>query len=164
MAHDHIKPPFTGKDDAVMQDIIFNFARSLYALCGGREADPRRSQKVSCIQIAIRDGSEGTLDLLQTVPGGAGAIVAERRRQIAIEGLTAANDDRYTGGELILAASCYLGRGEWPKTWLINWFKPKDRRSNLVRAGALIAAEIDRLDRAAIKSTPGSDGINRGIS
>lgn len=34
---------------------------------------------------------------------------------------------------------------EWP--WARCGWKPKDRRSNLVRAGALIAAELDRMDR-----------------
>lgn len=37
----------------------------------------------------------------------------------------------------------------WPIGWAWKWWKPKDRRQNLVRAGALIAAEIERLDRAA---------------
>jgi hypothetical protein len=56
-----------------------------------------------------------------------------------------------------------LGRGEtpvwahaqfnvptmWPRSWRPSWWKPKDRRRDLVRAGALILAEIERLDRAA---------------
>lgn len=33
----------------------------------------------------------------------------------------------------------------WP--WADEWWKPKDRRADLVRAGALILAEIDRIDR-----------------
>ena len=33
----------------------------------------------------------------------------------------------------------------WP--WAAEWWKPKDCRRNLVRAGALILAEIERLDR-----------------
>lgn len=37
----------------------------------------------------------------------------------------------------------------WP--WDQSWFKPKDRRRDLVRAGALIVAEIDRLDRSALQ-------------
>lgn len=36
----------------------------------------------------------------------------------------------------------------WPKSWAPQWWNPKDRRRNLVRAGALIVAEIERLDRA----------------
>lgn len=34
----------------------------------------------------------------------------------------------------------------WP--WDTNWWKPKGQRRNLVKAGALIVAEIERLDRA----------------
>ncbi len=37
----------------------------------------------------------------------------------------------------------------WPD-WDGQWWKPKDRRRDLVRAGALILAEIERLDRAAV--------------
>lgn len=36
----------------------------------------------------------------------------------------------------------------WPRSWHPSWWKPKDRVRDLVRAGALIAAEIDRLQRA----------------
>lgn len=35
----------------------------------------------------------------------------------------------------------------WP--WLGKWWKPGDRRGDLLKAGALIVAEIERLDRAA---------------
>lgn len=37
---------------------------------------------------------------------------------------------------------------QWPASWHASWWKPKDRIRDLVRAGALIAAEIDRLQRA----------------
>ena len=33
----------------------------------------------------------------------------------------------------------------WP--WVRRWWKPTDRRRDLVKAGALILAEIERLDR-----------------
>lgn len=33
----------------------------------------------------------------------------------------------------------------WP--WDVKWWKPKDRRRDLIRAAALIVAEIERLDR-----------------
>lgn len=36
---------------------------------------------------------------------------------------------------------------QWP--WEAGWWKPKDRRRDLVRAAALLIAEIERLDRAA---------------
>jgi hypothetical protein len=34
----------------------------------------------------------------------------------------------------------------WP--WSQDWWKPTNPRRDLVKAGALIAAEIERLDRA----------------
>lgn len=88
---------------------------------------------------------------------GAALIAAERRRQIEVEGWSPEHDDKHDGGQLSHAAACYaLGRTElrlnavtthfWP--WDRHWWKPKDRISDLVRAGALIAAEIDRLKRA----------------
>jgi hypothetical protein len=85
-------------------------------------------------------------------------IAAERARQIEVEGWTPEHDDKHGKGELVHAAECYIARAprtaypppHWP--WDRDWWKPKDRRSNLVRAGALIAAEIERLDRAAIQS------------
>lgn len=88
-------------------------------------------------------------------------VAAERRRQIDVEGWTPEHDDVVGGGVLADAATCYamfqgtdseLPKGYydlWP--WDRGWWKPKDRRSNLVRAAALLLAEIERLDRAAEK-------------
>lgn len=84
-------------------------------------------------------------------------IAAERRRQIEEEDWTPEHDDEHRAGELADAAACYAAddgahpnEGEppsgWP--WGANWWKPKDRRHDLIRAGALIVAEIERLDRA----------------
>lgn len=88
---------------------------------------------------------------------GIESIAAERRRQIEVEGWTPEHDDEHDCGEMALAAAAYAtecvvarkGHGWqwWP--WDRKWWKPRDERSNLVRAGALIAAEIDRLDRKA---------------
>lgn len=83
-------------------------------------------------------------------------VLTERRRQVASEGWTAAHDDKYDTGSLSTAAACYAMQSdfnlgappEWP--WSLAWWKPSDERSNLVKAGALILAEIERLDRAAI--------------
>lgn len=90
--------------------------------------------------------------------GGAGLIAIERQRQITEEGWTAEHDDRHTNESLTEASYCYAMRGDhpmyatrppasWP--WDRQWWKPKDHIRNLVIAGALIAAEIDRLRRAA---------------
>lgn len=75
-------------------------------------------------------------------------VLAERRRQTDEEGWTADHDDEYTKGQLAAAATCYVTGFPlyWP--WLRSWWKPTTRRRNLVKAGALILAEIERLDRA----------------
>lgn len=87
-------------------------------------------------------------------------ILAERKRQIEQEGFTVAHDAMHGQLELESAAYCYMkangpgeapaGTGEkmgthWP--WEMSWWKPKDRLSNLVRAGALYLAGAERADR-----------------
>jgi hypothetical protein len=87
-------------------------------------------------------------------------IAAERRRQIEVEGWVPEHDDAHDSGQLAMAAVCYArfstGRRihrlgscplDWP--WDIEWWKPKCPRRDLIRAAALIVAEIERLDRAA---------------
>ncbi|WP_375079859.1 hypothetical protein [Pseudomonas aeruginosa] len=86
-------------------------------------------------------------------------VQAERRRQITAEGWTPDHDDLYCAAELPRAAAAYILNGandEAPAIWPFSakWWKPRDARSNYVRAGALILAEIERLDRAA----PGKEG------
>ncbi|MFG8551851.1 hypothetical protein ACEP3E_12140 [Pseudomonas aeruginosa] len=87
-------------------------------------------------------------------------VQAERRRQITAEGWTPEHDDLYCAAELPRAAAAYILNGandEAPAIWSFSakWWKPRDARSNYVRAGALILAEIERLDRAA----PGKEGV-----
>lgn len=105
---------------------------------------------------AIREliGAVATLD-----------VAAERNRQIEVEMWEPANDDKYRRGELADAAACYAANAAgavWttpvPKAW--PWpkekWKPKTARQDLVRAGALILAEIERLDRLATPSLEGN--------
>src|SRR5690606_7057532 len=100
-------------------------------------------------------------------------VASERKRQIEVEKYTTDADDTYVDGQLARAAVCYattaivtaslLRRGldpaliaekskiagvppSWP--WDQAWWKPKGARRDLVRAAALIIAEIERLDRA----------------
>ncbi len=75
-------------------------------------------------------------------------ITEERRRQVESEGWSRAHDDSHGNGELVEAAVCYaVGNSDrWP--WDKYWWKPSGRVRDLVKAGALIAAEIDRLQRA----------------
>ena len=101
-------------------------------------------------------------------------IAAERARQVTEEGWTPEHDNGHDDGALALAAACYVlphdrrtmevdtewiggwaGPGpkrvvkprDWP--WKPEWWKPTpdDRVRELAKAGALIAAEIDRLKR-----------------
>lgn len=99
---------------------------------------------------------------------GARLITAERQRQITQEGWTPDHDDEHVRGELAGAAVCYILHAlqqddiedepwplpQWP--WAVSYWKPSgDPRRNLVKAGALIAAEIDRLTRATeVITTP----------
>lgn len=79
-------------------------------------------------------------------------VVAERDRQRHAEGWTEAHDDAYSDGELSRAAASYclpdshVPAHFWP--WAAEWWKPTTPRRNLVKAAALIIAEIDRIDRA----------------
>lgn len=79
---------------------------------------------------------------------GVAQIAQERRRQVEAEGFTAEHDDQWIDNELVEAALCYATETPyWPKKWDSAWFKPTTRINNLVKAAALIAAEIDRLQR-----------------
>ena len=97
---------------------------------------------------------------------GAGLIAAERFRQIHEEGWSSSHDDEHDQGEMINAALAYAAAARggltnhqiefcfWP--WSKEWWKPStDPIRNLIRAGALIAAEIDRLKRLEAQSKKG---------
>lgn len=89
-------------------------------------------------------------------------VLEERRRQVEDLGWSDDNDDEYVFGELSFAAARYADHAcdierygdeanndmdpEWP--WNPLWWKPTTARRDLVKAAALILAEIDRLDRA----------------
>lgn len=109
---------------------------------------------------------EGIVDALRD-------IAAERQRQIESEGWTPEHDDKHDNAEMAWAAAAYsIGLPRlsgsvqfgkrflpwlerlWP--WDLAWWKPTDRRRNLVKAGALILAEIERLDRVTAASKAGS--------
>ena len=91
-------------------------------------------------------------------------IAEERQRQIEVEGFTQEHDSKYKCGQLSDAAICYAMRGYWKtrlKTWFaviwpfdIMWYKStaNSRVRDLVKAGALIAAEIDRLQAMGVNN------------
>jgi len=78
----------------------------------------------------------------------------ERERQIEKEGFGSIHDAAHSDNELKDAAICYLKESStvfgiklWP--WELKWWKPSnDPVRNLVKAGALIAAEIDRIQNS----------------
>jgi hypothetical protein len=87
------------------------------------------------------------------LPNGVELIYAERLRQMGEEGWTADHDAHHTAGEMGWAAAVYIraadqpgwspiGGSTWP--WDMKWYKPASPIRMLVKAGALIAAEIDR--------------------
>lgn len=92
-------------------------------------------------------------------------IEAERAKQIA-KGWTPEHDDEHGAGELAAAAASYALNASakaggfagysappdaWP--WDSGYWNPKEPRRDLIRAAALIFAEIERLDRATASST-----------
>lgn len=96
-------------------------------------------------------------------------VIAERERQQSSKGYSIAHDDEYEQNELIRAANGYLSHvverswtykeldedtyqsdevpDFWP--WDDSYWNPKNPRQDLVRAAALIIAEIERIDRKA---------------
>lgn len=91
-----------------------------------------------------------------TFTAAAADVLAERQRQVTAEGWTAERDDGYQNSELADAAACYAIHAHdqgfstpahWP--WPPDWWKQTSPRRDLVKAGALILAEIERIDRAA---------------
>lgn len=91
-------------------------------------------------------------------------IKDERERHVSREGYTTEHDDMHRNFELVRAAICYAepivvrvstsaknSRGQTvPFNWPFEYdsWNPKTYKEDLIRAGALIAAEIDRLQHA----------------
>lgn len=93
---------------------------------------------------------------MMTEPTGLDFISAERQRQIEEEGWSPAHDALHGGEDLAAAAACYATppvvrgqHGDAPRLWPwgeADWKPtPNERVRELAKAGALIAAEIDRL-------------------
>lgn len=90
------------------------------------------------------------------------AVLRERAAHTTREGYSDAHDDRYADGELARAAAAYSFHASLPPSarlrvsgqlpmhwpWEAQWWKPNTARRDLERAGALIIAELARLNRA----------------
>jgi hypothetical protein len=99
-------------------------------------------------------------------------ITEERQRQIEVEGWDSEHDSDHDNESLATAAACYAtpinereltigGRYDgiptmWP--WDKEWWKPtpENRVRELAKAGALMAAEIDRLNeyQSSLQQSP----------
>lgn len=124
--------------------------------CLCRNHHRRNCQYPNCPDTALRGEKEEE----KKVKTGIERIAEERKRQIEVEGWDTKHDSTgNSDGQLAKAAACYaLGELEddpfsmtiryWPWAW--GWWKPtpEDRIRELEKAGALIAAEIDRLQNA----------------
>ncbi|NMX60227.1 hypothetical protein [Pseudomonas sp. WS 5079] len=104
--------------------------------------------------IAADQASFNATEYAQGAPASLQSVLAERIRQIQVECFYPEHDDEHSDESLAQAAACYA----MPQSltdWFVLWpwdakcWKPGDRRTNLVKAGALVLAEIDRIDRAA---------------
>lgn len=99
-------------------------------------------------------------------------VLNERQRQKDVEGWSEAHDDSHSDGAMSRAAACYAleatkdnhmtadACGRKPVTWPwdSDWWKPSSARRNLIKAGALILAEVERMDRAAIRNLASEGG------
>lgn len=102
-----------------------------------------------------------------------GDVHAERVRQVSVEGWSAEHDDKHDRAELARAAASYLmnyiagqtwfalssqvrATVAWLWPWSHDWWKPAEPatpRRDLIKAGALVLAQIERDDRAAADQT-----------
>jgi hypothetical protein len=137
-----------------------------WAECEAYSADQMRAYV-----DADRASSGATTQAVRMLTDAARDVLAERQRQISAEGWTPEHDDEHDAWSMAVAAACYslwdrpatqatTGRlsNLWQWTgWDQSWFKPKDPRRNLVRAAALLLAEIERLDRAGRTIPPSGE-------
>lgn len=108
-------------------------------------------------------------------------VIGERRRHVRELAWTPDHDDRHLPGALAFAGACYAISGAardvdraalraarfdratsivvsafrklWP--WAPQVWRPKNRRADLVRAAALILAELEKVDRLECPGVPG---------
>lgn len=152
----------TSETDGLMTD---KSVTHIYLKCSGCGYDHWRkfdwAGKTAQICQHRTDRSEpqshkGTKEL-----NGVQLIAAERTRQVADEKYSADHDDEHANNELLAAAVCYLDEAaaypigtdfaDWPFEEGSFKSEAHDPVRNLVKAGALIAAEIDRMQRLIAK-------------
>lgn len=111
-----------------------------------------------------------------TIQEQAAQLVADERKRQVGKGFGAAHDDQWRLGQLASAAEAYVHAAVvqaapqyindtvglpqlglpacWPCAWDEYWFQPEDDRlRTLIKAGALLMAEIERELRAREKES-----------
>lgn len=162
--------PVTVPDDAAK--IIYDAMAWASALPGkpGEPIPSWESGENSFAQDRARQSADRILSAIEPQEGwrsrATDDVLAERKRQVDAEGWTLAHDDQHDNGEMAAAAVCYaftavrspheIQNRIWP--WASDWWRPSDSRRNLVKAGALILAEIERLDRLSTPPAGRSEG------
>lgn len=156
-------------DDVWRDAMRYRFVRVADGVRISHEAARDPAAYDDAIDRAMRERGCGSLPAPKGISRGPTQavldVLAERRRQIEAEGRTTQHDDANPAGAMSVAAVCYaLGAGNAlvlavgdtstcpaPEVfpWDDAWWKPTTPRRDLVKAAALILAEIERLDRMA---------------
>lgn len=141
--------------------------RATFAFAAGEGDDGANDFIAEIDAVLAKAGAEADIDARADNPVTEALrdVIAERKRQIDVEGWSPEHDDQHERGTLAAAAACYALsarkglsyahaireplkahiRQLWPFGY--DWLKPKNPRADLVRAGALILAEIEAIDR-----------------
>lgn len=157
------------KDEIIARDSIITAQKKQILELTGDLAE--RDRRIHSLEIELEDSKTNVVPLKKT---GAYLIAEERERQIEALGYTPERDQHYGTGQIARAALCYAmpealrnrpghkrieknGQyvpNEWP--FALEYWKPSpnDRIRELQKAGALIAAEIDRLQYSEKDTTP----------
>lgn len=155
-------------EPVVVPDCLRHFVehefRQLAVYADGRTPLYLTEEQYNAIRAMLVTAPAAQGDHRPELSQAAADVLAERRRQIEAEGWTAEHDSEHGKGQLARAAACYAMAGScepsdetagilvdlaWP--WAPQWWKPATARRDLVKAGALILAEIERLDRASLR-------------
>lgn len=144
---------FIQSRDRIMHDADFQAACQRYAHEGGSSA------AIASAALRVRDRDQPSPALVD--------VNAERQRQIVSEGYNSTHDDAHNEFELARAASVYalyasvpeldreMARKHGPRLygsmvvfpWADEDLKLTTPRRDLIKAAALLIAEIERLDR-----------------
>lgn len=145
--------------EGVVREVAASFGQvdhliMLYGTLARETAETEMRQYNRIIQLEDERGELRRLDESWSISAlragiGAARISHERARQQIEEGYGADHDREHTNGELVEAAIAYatLDESRWPWSRHLLKLESNNHARNLAKAGALIAAEIDRLER-----------------